>query len=486
MKAAAYARYSTDNQTENSIAYQMAAIQKYCKEHKITICACFADEAKSGTNEDRDGFQNMVAAANRKEFDAVVVYDISRGSRDVADWFNFRKDMMRLGIQVISATQRLGDITNPNDFLTELISVGLGQHAVLDTRKKSIDGVAERAKHGVFLGGVAPLGYDIVKGQYVINAAEAEAVRTIFEMYANGKSYSQILEAVRNVRGKRGRPLGKNSIPSILGNERYIGVYTWNKRKMKLMRKWAGGKPNPNCVRIENAIPPIINGDLWERVQRRLNSSRKNATNKAKHEYLLTGLIECTGCGATYVGHCSTNAKGYSTRYYVCGNKYRTRTCKSKNINADEIETFVVQHLKAYLLDADFEEVAQTIADAVNSAAPDLSKEKKELSEINVKIGNGVKAVLSGMKFPELEDEVNRLRIRKSELEDIIAHKESHGEKELDPAKVVELFRYSTEHFDEEHLKEIVKFHVTKIYANIDGSFTVNIGVHLNGCGGRI
>mgnify|MGYP000899662827 CR=1 FL=1 len=166
MKAAAYARYSTDNQTENSIAYQMNAIQKYCNNNKITICAFFVDEAKSGTNEDREGFQNMVAAANRKEFDAVIIYDITRGSRDVADWFNFRKDMLRLGIQIISATQHLGDIMNPSDFLTELISVGLGEHAVLDTREKSIAGVAERAKQGAFLGGVAPLGYDIIKGQY--------------------------------------------------------------------------------------------------------------------------------------------------------------------------------------------------------------------------------------------------------------------------------------------------------------------------------
>jgi len=95
---------------------------------------------------DRPGFIDMVAAAVRHEFDAVVIYDISRGSRDVGDWFAFRKQMLRLGVQVISATQKLGDITNPNDFLVELISVGLGEHQVLDTRQKSIAGTAERAK----------------------------------------------------------------------------------------------------------------------------------------------------------------------------------------------------------------------------------------------------------------------------------------------------------------------------------------------------
>lgn len=143
-------------------------------------------------------------------------------------------------------------------------------------------------------------------------------------MYGSGESYNHILDTLPDMRGKRGQPLGKNSISSILSNERYIGVYTWNKRKMKLMRKWAGDKANPDCVRIENAIPPIIDNELWERVQIRLNRSRRNATSKAKREYLLSGLNECTDCGATYVGHCSTNFKGYSTRYYVCGNKYRT------------------------------------------------------------------------------------------------------------------------------------------------------------------
>lgn len=95
-------------------------------------------------------------AARNHQFECVVIYDISRGSRDVGDWFHFRREMQRLGIQVLSATEKLGDISNPNDFLVELINVGLGQHMVLQTRQKSIAGVAERAKQGVFLGGVSP------------------------------------------------------------------------------------------------------------------------------------------------------------------------------------------------------------------------------------------------------------------------------------------------------------------------------------------
>lgn len=481
MNAAAYARYSTDHQTQNSIAYQLDAIRSYCREHRITIVATYTDEAESGTNMDRPGFRAMVAAAGQGTFDAVVIYDITRGSRDVGDWFTFRKTMMMLGIQVISTTQELGDMTSGNDFLVELLNVGLGHREVLETRQKSIAGVAVKAKQGKFLGGVPPLGYDIVNGSYVVNPIEARTVQTIFELYGAGQSYNQILDAVAGATGKRGRPLGKNSLHSILTNERYIGNYFWNKRRVKLFRKWAGGVPNPNCVHLEGVIPPIIDEATWEKVQKRMSDNKRNARNKAKRTYLLSGLIECEECGATYVGHTSTNSKGYQTSYYVCGNKYRTRTCSAKNINADEIETFVVQQLKAYLLGTDFEAEARNIADQVNGATPDLKAERAELAAVTAQINNGLKAILSGMDIPELRDEMDRLRLRKGELEDIIDRRTARRT-QVDPKSIIQIFQYALDNWDTD-LPEIIKQHITKIYAHTDGSISVNIGVHLNGCG---
>lgn len=486
MKAAAYARYSTDKQTENSIAYQFAKIEEYCKNNNIDISAYYADEAQSGTNtEKRTSFNDMIAAAKAKAFDAVVIYDISRGSRDVVDWFDFRKKMAALHISIISVEERLGDIYNPNDFLTELITVGLGQHQVLTTRQKSIDGTAQKAREGAFLGGCPPLGYDIENQKYVINNVEAETVRTIFRMYADGSGYTDIIKAVAGVTGKRGRPIGKNSLRSILTNERYIGTYSWNKRHVKMMRKWAGGAPNPNCITIEDAIPPIIDKNTWERVRKRMNDNTRNSVNKAKYAYLLSGLIECDCCGATYVGHCSTNKKGYKTRYYVCGNKYRTHTCTAKNINADELESFVAAYLKEYLEKIDFEEAAAEVCRQVNGASRDLSAEKSELTAISAKIKNGLNAVLSGMDIPELKDEIDKLRIRKSELEDIIAYNQSN-KVEVTPTEIASLFSSSIENWSEDTLKSVVQRHVQKIYAHVDGTCTVNIGVHISGCGSWI
>lgn len=482
MRAAAYARYSTDKQTDNSIAYQLEKIGAYCRANDIEIVATYSDEAESGTNMERPQFRAMLRDAESRRFDAVVIYDISRGSRDVGDWFNFRRSMMMLGIQVISATQRLGDITNSNDFLVELISVGMGQREVLETRSKSIAGVATMAEKGAFLGGVPPLGYDIVDQRYVINEREAKIVRKIFQMYAAGASYEDILEALPGVAGKRGAPLGKNSFHSILRNERYIGIYSWNKRKTKFFRAWAGGAPNPNAVVIPDAIPPIIDKTTWERVQERVSNNKRNAKNKARETYLLSGLIECECCGAAYVGHTSTNKKGYRTKYYVCGNKYRTKTCTAKNVNGNQLEEFVVEHLRAYLAETDFSVVAREIADRINKAARDTRDAKAEIREIDKMLANGMKAIMTGYDVPELRAEMDKLRLRRVELDDLVRMEEQERT-HVEPQFIEAIFRESVSDLDAGNLAAAIRRNVKKIYAHSDGSCTVEMGVHMDGCG---
>ncbi len=443
MKVAAYARYSTENQTENSIAAQLDAIIKFCQANNHTITATFIDEARSGTNTQREGFQQLLQGAQRRDFEGVVIYDISRGSRDVADWFNFRKEMQLLKIKVICATENLGDLSNPNDFLVELINVGLGQHMVLQTRQKSIAGVAVKANQGVFLGGYPPLGYDAVDGKYVVNTHEAAAVKTIFEMYADGGSYKQIIEklAAQGYKGKRGRPIGKNSLHSILTNERYIGVYSWNKRTVKYMGKWAGGAANPHAVRIENAITPLIDMRTWEKVQERMKSN-KRAQNSAKYTYLLSGLVVCGECGAAYTGRTTVNGKNSICRCYACGNKYRTRTCKAKNVNADELE------------------------------------------KLKTQLSNCVKSIRNGLDFPELRDEIDDLRQQIDELEHIVS---TSSEVPIDITKeqIAAKIKKDAENINFDDIPRLIKTYINKVYIHSD-KIVVTGGVHFNGCGDGI
>lgn len=141
---AAYARYSTDKQC--SIEVQFAVIKKFSEAHGIRLSPAhmYEDRGESGTNTNREQFGRMLAAARNHEFSCIVVYDLTRGSRDVVDWFSFRKEMQRIGIQVYSATEQLGRLDDPGDFLRELITVGIGQSHVLTSRSKSMDSIDMR------------------------------------------------------------------------------------------------------------------------------------------------------------------------------------------------------------------------------------------------------------------------------------------------------------------------------------------------------
>jgi len=484
MRAAAYARYSTDKQTENSIAAQLDGIIKFCQNNKITIEKTFVDEAQSGTNTNREGFTNLLHGARTAQFEAVVIYDISRGSRDVADWFTFRKEMQRHNISVLSATEKLGDISNPNDFLVELINVGLGQHMVLQTRQKSRAGVAQKAKEGVFLGGVPPFGYDVVSQQYVINEYEARGVKLIFDYYAYGCSYDVIIDelASKGFKGKRGKPIGKNSLNSILKNERYIGTYFWNKHQNKYMGKWAGGKRNPDAVIINDAIPQIIEFETWERVQARMKANKKNATNTAKSTYLLSGLIECGECGGSFTGKTNTSGKGYRTRYYVCNNKYRTRTCNARNINADDIESSVIDGLRDYLLNTDFETIADNVMEAYEKSKGGKVAERKERDKLQKEMANLIKAIANGLDIPEIQDEVLSKRTRIAELDEVLAWT---NETVITREMIISQLKKDAELLDDEGIPRLIKAYITKIYAHGD-RLNITGGVNTIPCGGRI
>lgn len=417
---AAYARYSTDMQTENSIVFQMDAINRFCEEHGFKVTHRFQDEAKTGTNTNRENFQNLCMAARMHSFDAVVIYDITRGSRDVADWFNFRKAMMLLGVEVISVEDNLGDLMNPNDFLVELLGVGIGQHHVLTTRQKSIEGITARAKTGVFMGGCPPFGYDVVDQHYVINEYEASIVRKIFAMYADGQSYKAILAELKGVPTKKNGVWSTSLLSSVLGNDRYIGIYTWNRRKVKVMGKWAGGGPNERIVRIEGAIPSIIDKDTWNIVQARRKSNKRAQNSAVRREYLLSGLIECGSCGSSYVGVTSINTRGIETSYYTCSEKKRKKTCKSPNISASVLEK-IISNLVHNIVETRIDDLVDAIYSKLHQTMSDYSYEQRELAEVEKKIKNATSCIMSGIIYPELREEIDSLQERKRELSRILS-----------------------------------------------------------------
>ena len=496
--AAAYARYSTDNQTENSIAYQMHEITGYCAKNNIRLTHSFIDEGQSGTNTDRDGFQDMLAAARAKEFSTIIIYDVSRGSRDISDWFAFRKQMRELGVNVISCHQQLGDPLNPDDFLREFITVGLGHHMVLETRQKAMDGISAAAREGKFLGGNPPYGYAVEKQRYVIVPSEAEFVRKAFDLYYRGYSYTYIMDKlnVSGVVGRKGKPMNKNSLYYMFKNPRYAGIYIWNEYTYQCMRKYIGRKPNPREVRIDGAIPPIVDMDIWLAVQDRLENNKhqnRRVTSSAKRVFLLSGLIECGVCGTKYVSYVS-KSKGHEYHYYACAKHYkqgnRPDACHNKPIRGDKLEPVVIDAVKKCLTSqTDFYALAEHIAEEYYKASGivDVTAEKNELLSVEAQINNCVNAIASGLDTPEFRVKLNDLKDRQHVLQDKISQAGVQTRK-INVSALADRLRSNVENLgsaDPEDVKVAVQRHVPYIIAEKDGTFTVAVGYVLSDFGTR-
>lgn len=496
--AAAYARYSTDNQTENSIEYQMHEITGYCLKNHIKLTHQFVDEGCSGTNTDRASFQRMIEAARRGEFSNIIIYDISRGSRDVADWFSFRRLMRELHVNVISCHQQLGDPLDPDAFLREFISVGLGQHMVLETRQKSLDGMDAAARKGLFLGGVTPFGFGVKNQRYFIVESEAVIVREVFRLYADGYSYDYIMEKLdlSHVIGRHGAPMSRNSLYYMLKNARYAGIYTWNAHTYQVMRKYVGRQGNPRKTSIPSgAIPPIVDMETFLRVQERMKKN-KNRTSRPpikKRVFLLSGLIHCARCGSNYFAHVS-RAHGREYLYYCCGNRYGIRRkrygCKSDPIRGEALEAFVIDAVKQCLLrGTDFVALAEEIAArfAKQQGAEDVTAQRRELASVNTRIQNGLKAILSGFDDDDLRVKIADLKEKKAKLEIAISTAENIGRAVNVPA-LAAMLRQDVENLQSRSREEIqhtIRQHVPHIIANEDGTLTVTVGYLLPGAAQR-
>ena len=353
----AYMRFSSDNQKETSIEYQRAEIQKYCATNGLTVLCEYVDRAQSATTDQRDAFQKMMAdALEERSWDQIVIYDYSRFSRRAADAFKYTEYLARLGIGIISVTERLDN--SPEGKLMQHIKFSFNQYFSDHNAAVTRDGQKAKAAKGQHCGGTPPLGYDLDKDGYlVINKAEAAAVKKIYEMYLNGHSYATIATFLNDAgyRTKTGGLFGKGSFSSILHQEKYTGTYVWNRATAKYRnvdgkkcRNNHASKPEEEQVRKPNGCPAIISKEDFDKVQQKLRSrSRERDSSPSKHLYVLGGLgvLKCGCCGRHMVGTPRT-CRGRSYITYRCPN-HKEQNCPTKELKATELDKLVVKSIVA-------------------------------------------------------------------------------------------------------------------------------------------
>ena len=270
-RAALYARFSSDNQREESIDAQLRAMREYCKRNKVVITNEYCDHARSATTDDRPEFQRMIRESRTSGFDLVIVHKLDRFSRDRYDSAYYKRELKKCGVSLISVLENLDD--SPESIILESVLEGMSEYYSRNLAREVMKGMRESALQCRAVGGCAPFGYKInpETKRYEIEENEVDAVKMIFDKVLEGVGYSEIIYTL-NAMGyltRGGKPFGKNSLHEILRNEKYRGVYIFNRSSSKNVsgrRNNHASKTSDEMIRIEGGVPQIISEEVWNGV----------------------------------------------------------------------------------------------------------------------------------------------------------------------------------------------------------------------------
>ncbi|GLI56421.1 recombinase RecD [Propionigenium maris DSM 9537] len=434
IRGIAYARYSSENQKNESIDFQLRAINDYAKSHNIEVVETYIDRAKSATTDKRPDFQRMIRESEKGEFEVLLLFRLDRFSRDKYDAVFYKKKLLKNGVKVVSVTEQLSD--NPESVILESVLEGMADYYSKNLSNLVTRGMLEQSRKAIHIGGKPPLGYDVDKEtrKYVINEEEAKSIRIIFEKYLQGHTVMSIVEELngRGYKTKKGVSFGTNSIRGIIKNEKYCGTFVFNKSASKDAfgrRNNHKTKDEKDIIRVKGGMPAIISEEDYKKAQA-LMATRKHGQGrqKAKEIYLLSGIIKCD-CGHAMYGN-RRKPKGKPLYIsYRCGARHKkgaASECKTPEIRKEYIEDYVLTELENFLVN---NETASSIVERVNEYVDQennvyrekLSYIEKEISTLDGQIGNIIKAIMDGfaqeefkVKLEELKKEKTRLKLEKS------------------------------------------------------------------------
>lgn len=355
MRAAVYARFSSDLQNDRSIEDQVALCRGICEQQGFEIVHIFADRAISGSAiVNRPQLQAMLQAAERRGFDVLVATEVDRIARDQGDWHAIRKKLEFLGIAIHCQG---GIVSKIDGSLRALMGEMFLENLVAHIRR----GMAGVVREGRHTGGRA-YGYrpTATPGALAIEPDEADVVRRIFEAYAKGDVPRAIAAALNRdgVKAPRGARWNASTINGnrargggILFNPLYRGEIVWN--RLRMVKDPATGKrisrPNADSEIMRAPAPHlrIVPDDLFDAAQTRKAGTPRQAPHLArKPKRILSGLLRCGTCGA---GMASIGAAGKNARVQCSAHRESGACANGRKVERDAIESLVLDGLKRTL-----------------------------------------------------------------------------------------------------------------------------------------
>ena len=412
MDAVIYARYSSDNQSEESIQAQLRACGEYAMRNNITIIDTYIDRAQSARSDKRESFQKMIADSAEKSFSAVIVHKLDRFSRDRYDHAVYRKKLRENGVKLISVLENLDD--SPESVVLESVLEGFSEYYSKNLARETRKGLKEVALKAKFTGGTPPFGFDVdPDNNYIINEKEAEAVKKIFSACLNDVGYAQLIKEFdeKGIRTKFGRPFNKSSFNAILKNQKYIGTYIYYP-----VGTYREKRSEP--IVIEDALPAIIPKKIFWEVQEKMKSRKHSGRVRAIEPYILSGILFCGECGSPMNGHRhSKNDKHYYD--YECGKNTRSKRCDNRTFSRDKLEGLVCDYISRLLSDETIDEIKGYISKNIElinkNKAQKAAELKRELSALERQI-NSTMTLLIEMPSDNLKQRLMDLERRQKAL----------------------------------------------------------------------
>ena len=369
MNAVIYARYSSDNQREESIDGQIRECKEFAEKNDIRIIDTYIDRALSAKTDNRPSFQQRIKDSSNGSLIALPVTVMTR------------RILKKNGVKVISATEAIS--SGAEGILLESMLEGYAEYYSAELAEKINRGLTENALKCKYNGGSVAFGYMIDDEQHFqINPTLAPVVLNILNDYLSGKTQKEIREELNNkgLKNANGRDFTINNISKILTNRRYIGNYI-----------------NKDVV-IENGIPAIVPNDGFDKVQEMIAvNKRAPSRHKAVDDYLLTTKLYCGKCKSFMVGE-SGNARGRRYSYYKCVNTKRNKTCDKKAVKKDWIEDIVIYQVMKFIDDDSLVDLlVNKILSIQGKGSPMLKSLKKQLVQTDTAIENILNAIEQGI-----------------------------------------------------------------------------------------
>ena len=333
-RVAAYARVSSGKDAMlHSLSAQVSYYSDYIQNNGWEYAGVYADEALTGTKDNRENFQRLLAECRKGNVDMVITKSISRFARNTVTLLETVRELKALGVDVYFEEQNIHTASADGELMLTILA-SYAQEESLSVSENMKWRIRRNFEDGKPWSGLI-LGYRFEDGQYVIVPEEAEVVRRIYRKYLDGKGATVIMKGLNDdgIRTRVGKPWRVEGVLKVLKNYNYTGnlllqkTYSENHlTKRKMINN--GERPQYHAVGTHEAIVDLA---TWEAVQEEIHRRAEYyaPSKQAPNSYPFTGLIVCSTCGKHY--RRKTTASGI---IWVCTtyNTYGKKGCASKAI----------------------------------------------------------------------------------------------------------------------------------------------------------